>query len=92
MDNLSITDKFFFEKNDLNKENIIKVINEGLVGCDDGELFLEYCQNENITFDDGHIRGSSFEIQKVLVLEHYAEKLLAILTLLILMKNLSLMP
>ena len=64
MDNLSITDKIFFEKNDLNKENIIKVINEGLVGCDDGELFLEYCQNENITFDDGHIRGSSFENSK----------------------------
>ena len=64
MDNLSITDKIFFEKNDLNKENIIKVINEGLVGCDDGDLFLEYCQNENITFDDGHIRGSSFESSK----------------------------
>ena len=64
MDNLSITDKIFFEQNDLNKTNTIQLVNDGLVGFDDGELFLEYCQSENITFDDGHIRGSSFDNSK----------------------------
>ena len=64
MDNLSITDDIFFRKNNLDKDNILKIVNDGLVHCDDGELFLEYCQSENITFDDSHIRSSTFDNSK----------------------------
>jgi TldD protein len=38
-----------------------KIVAGALKGADDGELFLEYCQSEAITLDDGRIRSASFD-------------------------------
>ena len=31
------------------------IVGDALRGCDDGELFLEYCQSESLVMDDGRI-------------------------------------
>ena len=36
-------------------------MSEALGGCDDGELFLEYRESEQIALDDGRIRHAGFE-------------------------------
>ena len=43
----------FFERGELENTKAELVVREALDGMDDGELFLEYCQSEGITFDDG---------------------------------------
>lgn len=55
------TDEVFFQRNSLNIERIQPVIDDVLSGMDDGELFLEYCQSEGLTFDDGVLKQSSFD-------------------------------
>ena len=32
-----------------------------LAGCDDDELYLEYCLSESFTFDDGRLKNASFD-------------------------------
>ena len=52
-------DDIFFNRVD--KEQTIKTVQNALLGCNDGELFMEQRFSEQITFDDGHIKTSSFD-------------------------------
>ena len=45
----------------LDRDNALNILKNTLVGADDGELFLERCRSEVISFDDGRLRTSSFD-------------------------------
>lgn len=59
---LATTDVLFFGRPDskLTRDDARALVNQGLDGVDDGELFLEYRENESISLDDGTIRSASF--------------------------------
>jgi TldD protein len=65
MSNLLTSDKIFFGANtgwDL--DQVSRQLQTGLVGCDDGELFLEYCLSESLAWDDGKLKASSYDIHQ----------------------------
>jgi TldD protein len=45
-------------------ERLAPLIADGLAGVDDGELFLEYRESESLTFDDGRLKGASFDVSR----------------------------
>ncbi len=61
MPNLAETDELFFNRTDLDRNRVQAIVEDALTGCDDGELFLEYCQSEGIAFDDGRVKSASFD-------------------------------
>ncbi len=61
MSDLSRTDELFFTRAGLDRAEVEKIVDDALDGADDGELFLEYCQSEAVSFDDGRIRSASFD-------------------------------
>jgi TldD protein len=61
MTTLATTDRIFFERAGLDRDQVTRIVGKALGGVDDGELFLEYCQSESISFDDGRIRSASFD-------------------------------
>ena len=60
---LAVTDKLFFERADvpLDRETASGILAGALARSDDGELFLEYRESENISLDDGRIRSAGFD-------------------------------
>jgi TldD protein len=54
-----IAEKLFFEGSHLDKTTAGKLTGKALLGMDDGELFLEYQQSENLSFDDGKLKNAS---------------------------------
>ncbi len=60
---LSLTDSLFFERADaaLSREAAESIVSEALAGTDDGELYLEYRESEQISLDDGRIRSAGFD-------------------------------
>jgi TldD protein len=60
---LATTDRLFFERDDaaLGRAEAERIVADALNGCDDGELFLEYRESEQISLDDGRIRHAGFE-------------------------------
>ena len=60
---LAETDRIFFQRDDaaLDRAAAERIVAEALAGCDDGELFLEYRESEQISLDDGRIRHAGFE-------------------------------
>jgi TldD protein len=61
MTDIAATDELFFTHSDLSLEQAHGIVDETLKDADDGELFLEYRQSESITFDDGRVKGASFD-------------------------------
>ncbi len=55
---------FDFYQSDAEKDRIHDIAFDSLSGVDDGELFLEYCQSESLSFDDGVLRNSNFNINQ----------------------------
>jgi len=53
--------EFFFAESDLDRDRTQTMVGDALSGCDDGELFLEYCQSEALVFDDGRLKTASFD-------------------------------
>lgn len=49
-----------FDGSDLSREKAAALVGEALAGADDGELYLEYAQSESLTFDNGRLKGASF--------------------------------
>jgi TldD protein len=45
----------------LDRDTALNILKNTLIGADDGELFLERCRSEVISFDDGRLRTSSFD-------------------------------
>jgi len=58
---LDATDTLFFARPgaDLDRAEAESLVRDALAGCDDGELFLEYRENEIITLEEGRIRTAS---------------------------------
>ena len=56
-----LTDNLFFTKSGMDKNSVERIVGDALKGCDDGELYLEYCQSESFLFDDGRIKNASFD-------------------------------
>ncbi|MCH6587976.1 MAG: metalloprotease TldD [Proteobacteria bacterium] len=60
MSQIATTDELFFDRAGLDRRRLETIVDEALVGADDGELFLEYCQSEALSFDDGRLKSASF--------------------------------
>ena len=61
MSHISTTDDLFFTRAGLDRARLESIVDDALSGADDGELFLEYCQSEGLTFDDGRLKSASFD-------------------------------
>jgi len=59
MSDLSTTDRLFFDA--LDRRKVEATVADALAGADDGELYLEYCQSEAFSFDDGRLKSASFD-------------------------------
>ena len=58
---IAVTDGLFFGPNaELDRDGAERIVREALAGKDDGELFLEYRENEHVSLDDGRIRAAGF--------------------------------
>lgn len=55
-----LPDHIFFADNTLDRSRTGTLIKDALLGMDDGELFLEYCQSESLVLDDGKLKNASF--------------------------------
>jgi TldD protein len=63
MSALATTDRLFFERAEaaLDRTAAERAVGTALAHSDDGELFLEYHENEVISLDDGRIRTAGFD-------------------------------
>ena len=61
MPHSATTEDLFFHRAGLDAARVERIVTDGLQGCDDGELFLEYRQSESISLDDGRIKSASFD-------------------------------
>jgi len=61
MADIALTEGLFFTKTGMDKGNVDRIVGDALKGCDDGELYLEYCQSETFSFDDGRVKNASFD-------------------------------
>ena len=61
MSALATTDRLFFERAELGRDDAERILGEALHGVDDGELFLEYRETEVIALDDGVIKAANFD-------------------------------
>lgn len=52
---------FFFDQSGLDESRTESLVSDALVDMDDGELYLESTQSESFTFDDGRLKGASFD-------------------------------
>ena len=57
----TVTHDLFFNRAGLDRTRVEGIVDEALHGADDGELFLEYVQSENLVFDDGRLKSASFD-------------------------------
>jgi TldD protein len=51
----------FFTRTDLDRQRVTLLVEGALGSCDDGELYLEYCQSESFVFDDGRLKTANFD-------------------------------
>jgi TldD protein len=60
---LAETDRLFFERADaaLSREAAERTLSDALARSDDGELYLEYRESEQLSLDDGRIRSAGFD-------------------------------
>jgi len=60
---LAVTDKLFFDRPDaeLDRATAESTLRSALARSDDGELYLEYREGEQISLDDGRIRSAGFD-------------------------------
>ncbi len=61
MSALQQTDKLFFEQTGMDRDIVERIAKDALTSADDGELFLEYHQSENMLWDDGKLKNASFD-------------------------------
>ena len=54
----------FFSQTGLDRSRVQSLVDDTLTDADDGELFLEYCQSESLTFDDGRLKNASFDVSQ----------------------------
>ncbi len=61
MSQTATTGTLFFDRAGLDQSRVERLVDDTLAGADDGELFLEYTQSEALSFDDGRLKGASFD-------------------------------
>lgn len=61
---MNIVDEIFFDRNELNKSKIHKLVDDSLYKVDNGELFFEYCETESLVFDDNKIKNANFNVSQ----------------------------
>ncbi len=61
MSHLARTDALFYQQAGLDRAKAQRQVEDALKGADDGELFLEYRQSESLSWDDGKLKGASFD-------------------------------
>lgn len=54
-------EEIFFHRADLDAAALSQMVDDGLRGMDDGELYLQYGVSEDIVFDDGRVKSSSYD-------------------------------
>ena len=55
------TSNLFFSKSGMDRGRVQELVDDSLNGADDGELYLEYRQNEAFAFDDGRLKAATFD-------------------------------
>ena len=58
---IDVDPALLFERAGMDEGRIQSVVDDALQGCDDGELFVEYCQSESLVMDDGRIKSANFD-------------------------------
>jgi TldD protein len=61
MSHVADTDEIFYTRAGLDRSRLESIVDDALNGADDGELYLEYCQSEGLSFDDGKLKSASFD-------------------------------
>ncbi|NVJ98658.1 MAG: metalloprotease TldD [Alphaproteobacteria bacterium] len=61
MTDASASLNFFFDNSDLDEKRTEALVSDTLSDMEDGELYLEATQSESFTFDDGRLKGASFD-------------------------------
>jgi TldD protein len=61
MSNNATAESLFFSQTGMDSARVHKQVEQALHGMDDGELFLEFCQSESLSFDDGRLRNANFD-------------------------------
>ena len=51
----------FFSRTGMDRGRVQAKVDEALKDADDGELFLEFCQSESFSFDDGRLKAANFD-------------------------------
>jgi TldD protein len=54
----------FFSAAGLQRAKAQAQVSDALAGCDDGELFLEYCQSELLSYDDNKLKSANFDTRQ----------------------------
>src|ERR1700710_3309832 len=61
---LAATDTLFFDRpGSLDRADAERIVAGALAGMDDGELFLEYRESEQLSLEEGRIRSAGFDTQ-----------------------------
>ncbi len=62
---VAATDSLFFDRPGtvLDRSAAERIVKGALAGMDDGELFMEYRESEQLSLDDGRIRSAGFDTQ-----------------------------
>lgn len=60
MTDTALLDHLFFSRNSLDVKRVGNIVSDALHGMDDGELFMEYKQQESLVFDDGQLKNASY--------------------------------
>lgn len=57
---MTLSTDFFYQTPQMDRTSVSRLVDKGLTGLDDGELFLEYIQSESLLFDDGRMKSATF--------------------------------
>ncbi|MFN3388157.1 MAG: metalloprotease TldD [Allosphingosinicella sp.] len=55
--------RFLYRSEALSPDSALRLTEEALKGCDDGELYLQYTASEAFGFDDGRLKTADFNTQ-----------------------------
>ncbi|NMM43728.1 metalloprotease TldD [Rhodospirillaceae bacterium KN72] len=61
MSDIATTDALFFDNTGLDRSRVESLVADSLHGAEDGEIYMEYVQSENLFLEDGKIKSASFD-------------------------------
>lgn len=61
MSDRATAENLFFTQTGMEAARVQREVEQALHGMDDGELYLEFCQSESLSFDDGRMRNANFD-------------------------------